>query len=283
MPNIQVGMPQGFYYRIILITLFLSSCNTMFAGRQTPTSAPLQIPATATALPANSNGFDPRYDGFAFKNYGFDSRFLNMLPADVARLFGSDVCIGKQTTPCILIPAAQVWMQEINRAMQTGHCEGMAVLSQYFYFGILSPDSFGAAQTAGLNLVDNPLLQREIAFWWATQATFPTRANRTIIDAKALLGILATSLAADARIDALFTVGMYQRDFSRGHTVTPIGMHYIDASHAVIELYDNNIPNETRTLAVDVAANSWTYTAPNVDGTLVTYSGDVTSKNLWLL
>ena len=254
----------------------------MFADRESATPTSLRIPATATALPAHSNGFDPRYDGFSFRNYGFDARLLNMIPADVARLFGTDVCVGKQTAPCILIPAADVWMQEINRAMQTGHCEGMAVLSQYFYYGIVSPDSFGAAQTADLVLVDNPALQREIAYWWATQATFPTRAHRTIIDAKALLGTLAKTLAADARIDVLFTIGMYQRDFSRGHTVTPIAMHYIDADNAVIELYDNNIPNETRTLAVDVVANSWTYTAPNVDGTLVTYAGDATSKNLEL-
>jgi hypothetical protein len=173
-------------------------------------------------------------------------------------------------------------MQEINRAMQTGHCEGMAVLSQYFYHGILSPDSFGALQTADLTLVDNPALQREIAYWWATQATYPTRAHRTIVDAKSLLKTLARTLDADAPIDELFTVGMYERDFSRGHTVTPIGMYYTDRSRAVIELYDNNIPGEVRQILVDTSANSWSYTAPNVDGTIVTYTGDATSKNLEL-
>jgi hypothetical protein len=173
-------------------------------------------------------------------------------------------------------------MQEINRAMQTGHCEGMAVLSQYFYHGILSPDSFGALQTADLTLVDNPALQREIAYWWATQATYPTRAHRTIVDAKSLLKTLARTLDADAPIDELFTVGMYERDFSRGHTVTPIGMYYTDRSRAVIELYDNNIPGEVRQIMVDTSANSWSYTAPNVDGTIVTYTGDATSKNLEL-
>ncbi len=81
----------------------------------------------------------------------------------------------------------------------------MAVLSHYFYFGIVAPDSFGAAQTADVILFDNPALEREIADWWATQATFPTRAHRTIIDAKAILGTLAKTLAADARIDMLRT------------------------------------------------------------------------------
>ena len=275
-------MPQGFYYRIILIALFLTSCGNLLGGPPTRTVQQSVATPTNTALPAKTNGFDPQFDGFAFRNYGFDARIVNLLPDDVQRLFGANVCIGNQTDPCILIPAAQVWMQEINRAMQTGHCEGMAVLSQYFYYGILSPHSFGAAQTSRLTLIDNPALQREIAYWWATQATFPTRAHRTIIDAKALLATMAANLDANAQLDTLFTVGMYQRDFSRGHTVTPIGMHYIDATHAVIELYDNNIPNEVRAITVDVSTNSWSYTAPSVDGTVVTYSGDATSKNLEL-
>ena len=67
------------------------------------------------ALPAYSNCFDPRYDGFSYRNYGFDARLLNMIPADVARLLGSDVGVGKQTPPCILIPAAGLTMQEKTR------------------------------------------------------------------------------------------------------------------------------------------------------------------------
>ncbi len=277
-----VSMPLAFYYRIILISVVLASCGSTPATTASPTPIVASATATVPPLPAKSNGFDPAYDGFAFRNYGFDERVINMLPADVLRLFGTDVCIGKQSNPCTLIPSAQVWMQEINRAMQTGHCEGMAVLSQYFYHGILSPDSFGALQTADLTLVDNPTLQREIAYWWATQATYPTRAHRTIVDAKSLLKTLADTLDAKAPIDVLFTVGMYERDFSRGHTVTPIGMHYTDRSRAVIELYDNNIPGEVREILVDIASNSWSYTAPNVDGTIVTYTGDATSKNLEL-
>lgn len=277
-----VSMPLGFYYRIILICFILASCGTTPVTTVPPTPIVALATASVLPLPAKTNGFNPTYDGFGFRNYGFDERVINMLPADVLRLFGTDVCIGKQAEPCTLIPSAQVWMQEINRAMQTGHCEGMAVLSQYFYYGILSPDSFGALQTADLTLVDNPTLQREIAYWWATQATYPTRAHRTIVDAKSLLKTLADTLDAEAPIDVLFTVGMYERDFSRGHTVTPIGMHYTDRSRAVIELYDNNIPGEVREIMVDSATNSWSYTAPNVDGTIVTYTGDATSKNLEL-
>lgn len=275
-------MPLGFYYRIILTCLFLSSCSTVLTAA--PTSTPtIPLPTvTPTALPSSSNGFDPTLDGFSFKNYGFDARILNLLPDDVERLFGPNVCIGQQKNPCTLIPAAQVWMEEINRAMHTGHCEGMAVLSQYFYYGILNAGSFGSGETAKLSLIDNPALQREIAYWWATQATYPTRAHRTIVDARTVLTTLATTLKRNASINQLFTIGMYERDFSRGHTVTPIGMHYLDAEHAVIELYDNNVPQEVLEIWVNVRQNTWTYTAPNVDGTVVTYTGDATSKNLEL-
>jgi hypothetical protein len=48
----------------------------------------------------------------------------------------------------------------------------------------------------------------------------------------------------------------------------------IDATHVAIQIYDNNIPNETREITVDTANNTWTYPAISVDGVARAYSGD---------
>ena len=136
---------------IVLIWQLLVACTT-------PTTQISSIDGTkSTAVPGQiivSSGFDPKQDGFSFQNYG-EADVTNITNADMQRMFGDAVCASTQPD-CTLIPAAQVWMEEINRAMSTGHCEGMAVLSQYFYYGVIKPQTFGGANTAALDLPQNP-------------------------------------------------------------------------------------------------------------------------------
>ena len=77
----------------------------------------------------------------------------------------------------------------MNQAMSGGHCEGMAVLASLFYFDYSSPSEFGADVTAELEFEGNELLQREIAYWFVTQATRPgnslvvNESPRAVVDA----------------------------------------------------------------------------------------------------
>ena len=269
--------------RTVILILFmcglLASCAT-----PAPTVVPTTVQISHDAVPSFASvqiGFNPQRDGFSFRNYGVNADISNLTSSDMQRLFGDAVCM-IATESCTLIPAARIWMEEINRAMQTGHCEGMAVLSQYFYYGVINPKMFGGDSVAALQLADNPPLQREIAYWWATQATFPTRAHRVVTDPVEAVDLLRAGLHKDADVAQLYTIGIYQTDFNGGHTVTPIGLRDIDATHVAIQIYDNNIPNETREIIVDTAKNTWTYTATNVDGVAQSYAGDRTSKTLEL-
>ncbi len=269
--------------RTVILILFmcglLASCATP-ATTVVPTAVQFSTDANAQFASVQI-GFDPQRDGFSFRNYGANADISNLTNSDMQRLFGDAVCMVASKS-CTLIPAARIWMEEINRAMQTGHCEGMAVLSQYFYYGVINPKMFGGDSVAALQLADNPPLQREIAYWWATQATFPTRAHRVITDPIEAVTMLRAGLHKDADVAQLYTIGIYQADFMSGHTVTPIGLRDIDATHVAIQIYDNNIPNETREITVDTVKNTWTYAATNVDGVPRTYYGDSTSKTLEL-
>lgn len=243
----------------------------------------VDTPVPTLDLWQQTTGFDPVRDGFSFRNYGFAEGVSNLLPVDMQRLFGDSVCRrGDVTSECELIPAADVWMTEINRAMQTGHCEGMAVLSQYMYYGIVSPDRFGASDPAALDLQQNPTLQREIAYWWATQATYPTRAHRVMTTPQQLVDQLKVVLHDQADVDELYTIGMYRADFSSGHTVTPIGIAQIDETTVAIRIYDNNVPAETQNIYVNTQSNTWQYRAPNLHGEVQEYAGDAQSNNLEL-
>jgi hypothetical protein len=269
--------------RTVILILFmcglLASCATP-ATTVVPNEVQLSTDANAQFASVQI-GFDPQRDGFSFRNYGANADISNLTNSDMQRLFGDAVCMVASKS-CTLIPAARIWMEEINRAMQTGHCEGMAVLSQYFYYGVINPKMFGGDSVAALQLTDNPPLQREIAYWWATQATFPTRAHRVVTDPVEAVDLLRAGLHKDADVAQLYTIGIYQTDFNGGHTVTPIGLRDIDVAHVAIQIYDNNIPNETREIIVDTAKNTWTYTATNVDGVAQSYAGDRTSKTIEL-
>ena len=259
---------------IVLVWQLLVACTT-------PVSQTSSIDgAQSTAVPGQiivSSGFDPKQDGFSFQNYG-EADVTNLTNADMQRMFGDAVCASTQPN-CTLIPAAQVWMEEINRAMSTGHCEGMAVLSQYFYYGVIKPQTFGGANAAALDLTKNLPLQREIAYWWATQATYPTRGHHTNADALTAIALLRDGLNKNAQITQLYTLGMYTLDHTDGHTVTPIALREIDATHVAIQIYDNNFPETTQEIIVDTAKNSWQYTPTTANNTVL-YSGDATSKSL---
>ncbi len=257
--------------RLLLVTQLIISCGTTAPAGSIPNPA-------ANATISSANGFAPSRDGFGFENYGVGD-VTNLTPADLQRMFGDEVCAS--TAPsCVLIPPARIWMEALNSAMDVGHCEGMAVLSQYFYFGVLKPESFGSQTAAQLILEGNVTLQREIAYWWATQATYPTRAHHTVLDAVAAIEVLRAGMQPNASVDVLYTLGIYEAKGKGGHTVTPIGLREIDATHVAIQIYDNNLPKSTQEIVVDTAKNSWEYASSDAGVTTVLYKGDATSETL---
>ena len=65
---------------------------------------------SATAASAETtvadNGFRPDPNGFSFENYGNDSGYANLGPAEMQKLFGPGVCVNTQNG-CTLTPPAQ--------------------------------------------------------------------------------------------------------------------------------------------------------------------------------
>ncbi len=118
-------------------------------------------------------GFRPQVNGFSFENYGKDKQVTNLTPAEVRRMFGDQVCANIKGDTCTLTPPAQQWMEQANGAMAGGHCEGFATLSLLFYSNKVDLTKFGADKVVDLKLDGNEALQREIAYWFITQATQP--------------------------------------------------------------------------------------------------------------
>lgn len=244
-------------------------------------------PATESGTAANGAfvsdlGFRPETHGFAFPNYGGQGE-TNLTPNDVRRMFGDQVCAQINGDTCLLTPPATQWLEQINGSMTGGHCEGMAVLSNLFYTGQLKPSAFGAETVPGLKLDGNEMLQREIAYWFTTQATLPAREAIVQQTPSGVLNTLITSLAAGPSGGQQFAVGFYKRDRSGGHAVTPFAVE--DRGNGIygIMIYDNNYPGVARSIEVNTTSDTWQYsgsTNPNEPND--TYEGDANTKTLEL-
>ncbi|MEO5953853.1 MAG: hypothetical protein ABIQ44_15430, partial [Chloroflexia bacterium] len=259
-------------------------------GDATPTTeassatTPLAGPGMVADL-----GFRPDVNGFSFENYGGggDTPRTNLAPEDVQRMFGDKVCGSKAGGKCILSPTAQQWMESVNNSMSGGHCEGFASLSLVFYENKEQPAVFGGDSTSALKLDGNDALQREIAYYFATQYTAPTAAGELkILPSKileALIQSFSDKTAENRQGGETYTMGIYQRGFKGGHAITPYAVEDMGGDKYAVHVYDNNFPAADRILNIDKNAETWNYSAsinPNEPESL--YEGDAESLTLSL-
>lgn len=226
-------------------------------------------------------GFRPETDGFSFENYGNENGIQNLIPADMQRMFGNKVCATSGDT-CILTPPAEQWMEETNKGMDGGHCEGMAALSLILYADKAKAEEFG--NTPDLLLQNNEKLQHEIAYWFATQGVSPT-ATKEIKDKtpSELLDVLLSSIKPNASIDQIYTMGIYQPDFKGGHAITPYAIADMGDGKYEVMTYDNNHPKMERLVEIDRNANTWKYNASTKPGEEESeYVGNAETKTLTL-
>ena len=228
-------------------------------------------------------GFRPEVNGFGFPNYGGDAGAINLVPNDVQRMFGDQACVTIQDGQCILTPPGEQWLQQINGAMNGGHCEGMAVLSNLFYIGQVDPKNFGAASVPALQIAGNEPLQREIAYWFTTQATQPARSGIVAQTPSGVVNTLMTAFAAGATGSDQYAVGIYKRDRTGGHAITPYAVEDRGGGIYWIMVYDNNYPGQARAVEVDTNTDTWNYVgSTNPAESEGRYEGDATTTTLEL-
>jgi hypothetical protein len=232
---------------------------------------------------AADSGFRPTANGFSFENYGNESVGTNLTEAEIQRMFGDQVCASFSGGDCILTPPAKQWMNQINEYMDGGHCEGMATLSLLMYSGLVNPQTFGGTTAYDLTLDGNDALQREIAYWWTTQSVSPAANFRINESPNAVVDQLMATYG-DPNDTETWTIGIYKRDGSGGHAITPFAVE--DQGNGIVHIlvYDNNYPGDTRPVLVDRNENTWQYQAstnPNEPSEL--YEGDADSQTLEII
>jgi hypothetical protein len=267
---------------LVIASLLLTSCGSDEAPAEeqpaeeqssgetlaTPEAqAPAEEQPAAPAAGVVDTGFRPEVNGFSYPNYG-DTGYttdgqtfpvVNLTSVEMRRLFGDAVCAAaaKDDGSCALTPPAEQWMEQNNASMNGGHCEGFAVLSQMIYAGVVDPNQFGAARTIDLQIKDNPLLQRELAYWFTTQG--PTWNIQQVLSPTDAVAYLQAEYAKDPK--NIFRLGIMKEDRTGGHAITAYGVQ--DQGNGVYKIlvYDNNYPGQERFMTVDTNSNISEYEA----------------------
>ncbi|MBV9897479.1 MAG: hypothetical protein JO020_25250 [Chloroflexi bacterium] len=262
---------------LLALTIALASTASALAQQ-----SPSDTPSSGTYVA--DLGLRPGSDGFSFENYGNDIPVTNLTADDLRRLFGDEVCDRLTNGKCVLAPAAKEWMTSVNKDMAGGHCEGLATLSLLMYLGKVQPSAFGASTTAGLQLAGNQSLQREIAYWFATQFTVPAgpSENRSL-SPSGVVDALVQALQPGRNSTESYTLGIFERNGEGGHAIVPYAIEDRGDGIDWIMVYDNNFPDAVRHVEVDRNRETWRYYgSTNPAETEALYEGDAGTHSLTL-
>jgi hypothetical protein len=230
-------------------------------------------------------GFRPNRNGLPFENYGGvlsdGGTPTNLTAHDVQQMFGDGVCTDAKLRKCDLLPEAQAWLDTTNSQMAAGHCFGFSVLSELLWQRKLNASTLGSADTSGLNIDNNPALQRLIAYDWALQLLDSVQAKRTAGTPNQILAKLRKVLRPNP--SETYTMAIWKPDGTGGHAVTPYAVENQGGGKFKVLIYDNNWPGETRSMSFDTTANTWIYDAAvNPSAPAELYKGDADSKTVVL-
>ena len=202
--------------------------------------------------------YEPNQDGFGFGNYGGGNAPAALTVNLARRLYGDEqTCASvSDTGECTPQPVILQLIEQANRAMAGGLCEGFAVLSLRLYqegatASLLGQEALVAALEQG-----DPRVAAELAFWFVTQFASETQAAAAFYREQSPSDIVATLADdfANPLTSAGYTLGLYSAE--GGHAVTPYAVEATE-NGSRIYIYDSNWPNEPRW--IDVVDNVWTY------------------------
>ena len=219
------------------------------------------------------NGFRLNRDDFAFPNWGRSTGADdNVTMQTLVDLFGSDaVCSDISPGTCTPRPAALQMLEEWNNALSGGRCEGMAAMSVRFHLDLEEPVSWGEKTLDPVDLeADDPALQSQLVYWWATQFTPEVASRAAASRAKPPL-VLVEELVRGLADGSGVTLGLYSG--GAGHAVVPFAVTRRDGTF-VVHVADNNAPGERREVLID-RDGTWSYprAARNVDGSWRGWTG----------
>lgn len=232
-------------------------------------------------------GFRPNKHGFPFKNTGGNfPRTPGLVDTNVmTKLFGKDACVGGNAARCKLTPPATEWMGMINRAMNGGQCEGMAVSSLTFFQNIDNPAKHSPTAKTAHDL-QHKQVSPLIGYYWAWQAVDPMMRETVLERRRTAPADVVDRLSAMMKSNQMATIAIWApRPQRGGHAVTPYAIENKGNNEYWVRIYDNNYPDTERYIVIDKNANTWRYdvAALNPSVPKMPWYGDAESRSIAIL
>lgn len=241
-----------------------------------------------------SIGFDPKVNGFGFRNFGKNPDYEEDLTADdMIRMFGAaNVCIeGTTANDCVLYETTDRWIEEALKKMDNGHCDGFSVSSLRMFVGkpFKGRKNPAAFQRGAVNLFDlqkNQVTSNYVSYYQTLTFLKETYIFRTPTFKKKPSEIMTMIEDAMESKKELYTLEVWMREngkMTRGHSILPIAIEDMGDDIYRIHVYDNNYPGQTKYVTVNTKAETWRYhTANNPTETARDYIGTATTNTLGL-
>lgn len=241
-----------------------------------------------------SIGFDPKINGFGFRNFGENLDYEEDLTADdLIRMFGAEnVCIeGSTARDCVLYETAERWMEEAIEKMNGGHCDGFSVASLRMFVGRpfkgrKKPADF---QRGAVNLFDlqkNQITSNYVSFYQTLtflKETYTFRAPTFQKKPSEILAMIGEAMETKKDYYTLEVWMLENGKYTRGHAVVPMAIEDMGDDVYRIHVYDNNYPGQTKYVTINAKTQTWRYhTANNPAETARDYVGSAATRTLGL-
>ena len=238
--------------------------------------------------------FDPKSDGFKFRNYGYRPENSSELSAaDLIMMFGADkVCIEGQTADdCVLYETAARWMRDRVETLSSGHCDGFSVSAMRIWLKLPFKEKTTAKQWNESAEITNNLefdegLANYIAYYHSLQGLKEINAFRTRsfkFPPTEIIKLLVESFETKKDYYTLAVGIRVNGKYTKGHSILPIAVEDMGSGVYRIHVYDNNFPDEIKYVTVDSKTETWRYrTASNPEEEESDYTGDRNSRTFSL-
>jgi hypothetical protein len=192
------------------------------------------------------------------------------------------VCSDVSDNKCTPYPVILQLIQQANKSMQGGLCEGLAVLSLRLAGDLKTLASYQGTDTVAQLIKEDPALLSEIAYWYVTQFALEVQQEATRyleMHPQDLAEILMYDFAQSEAGESYtgFTLGIYSDH--GGHAVTPYKVEQVSDGYRIY-VYDSNWPNVERWISVNDDGWSYALAATNPNEEASAWSGGVGTMEL---
>ena len=244
---------------------------------------------------ARLKDYDPKLDGYGFRNYGRNHDNENDLDAgDLIKIFGAEnVCeSGNTADNCVLYEPAEEWLEQRIKKLAGGHCDGLAMTSLRFWLelpweGKTTPASWQSGAQNVSNLQQSDAILNYVAYVHALQGLaeiYEFREEQFKLKPSEILKKVIDGMKDDA--EDRFELAIYQRvdgKLTRGHAIVPYAVEDMGEGLYHIHVYDSNFEKTSRYVTLDADEETWRYhTASDPSKTASDYVGNASTQSLSL-